>query len=178
MDLDVRQTRNFLLAGTAAVPTPYGQLGSIAFDVGSFRRRRGVRRDRRRLLTVIQHCGHATVLRVMLRSDIAALYIHGDEVGGGPFQMSPEASVDDFEKGEWFLGPDIRKGEVRRRLNLRRRRDDISTRDSILRGVAFVIEGRPVFEITEAAHAAGEFEDGGYPCCGYGTCCRKTCCKY
>jgi hypothetical protein len=85
--------------------------------------------------------------------------------------------VDDFERGEWFLLNEINDTEIRRRLGLQAG-DDISTRESILRGVAFVSEGRPLLQSTEVVLTAGEREAGfSYECCRtYCKPCCRTCC--
>jgi hypothetical protein len=77
MDLDARQTRNLLLAGTAPLPTPYSKTGVIAVYMGHLTYGRG-QQVRKRLLMVLDPSHHRTTVQTVVRRDVAALYIDGE----------------------------------------------------------------------------------------------------
>jgi hypothetical protein len=174
MDLDARQTRNLLLASTVCLPEMCSETGVIALYRRNLTYGQG-QQVQKRLLMVVEQVGRKTIIHQVVRRDVTAVYIHGDRDGAGVFRISKEPWVDNFERGEWFVLKEINRRDIRARLGLPRG-DDISTRDSVLRGIAFVVRGRPLLRATEVALAAGEDGGGGgYPCCRSG---RMTCCKY
>jgi hypothetical protein len=172
MDLDLRQTRHLFLAGTVAMPTPFPKTGVIALDVLSltYPERDAVKEGG---LMIVDYSDKDVVLRAMRRSHVSALFVNGEWDGEKRrFQVSDKPCVDNFEHGEWFLRGDINEETIYKRLKLDPENDDISTRNSMLRGIAFISEGRPLLQVTECALAAGECHDSDYSCC-WRTCCRN-----
>jgi hypothetical protein len=172
MDLDAKQTRNFLLAGTVAFPTPFPSTGAISLYMGHLTYSPGQAPQNKEVVLLQQFHGNTTVLRLMLQEDVSAIFIPGERDGGGVFRISHEPYVDNFDRGEWFLRSDVSPATIRARLNLQPN-DDIATRNSILRGIVFIDEDQPILHITEVAQTAGaELEPEGYPCCQWRTCCQ------
>lgn len=154
MELDARQTRSLFLAGTVAFPTPFPSSGTISFDVGRLTYSPCDRPMEKDLVISQEYQIARTNVRLMLQDDVSAIFVPGVRDERGAFQISNEPCVEDFEKGEWFLDTDVNPGTVRARLNLKDH-DDISTRNSILRGIVFIPEDRATLHITELAQKAG-----------------------
>jgi hypothetical protein len=173
MDLDAKQTRNLFLAGTVAFPKPFASSGTISLCVGDLTYSRSQAPQNKDLVIVQEFNSNRTVVRLMLQRAVSALFVPGERNGGGVFQISNEPFIYDFDQGEWFLDSDVNAATIRARLNLQPH-DDISTRNSILRGMVFVGEDQPILHITEIAQTAGaDLEmSNGYPCCQWESCCQ------
>jgi hypothetical protein len=176
MDLDVKQTRRFYLAGTVAFPTPFPTVGGISIEDGSFqlpddakKGRNGEKNDKRTngeemetvpFVVVQENTGlQQATIRVVRESDVRAIFFPGvwvDTDKGRIFRFSEREYVHELEEGEWFLGPQINADEITRRLKLRERGKDITCRDSGVRGIVFVPEHRRVVTIHECALTAAE----------------------
>jgi hypothetical protein len=176
MDLNARQTRRLVLAGTVALPTPFPSTGIISFEAGSLTYASG-RAPVATPFVVIQERarGNRSLTRATRQRDVAALFVPGVWRADGTFRISRRRWVNDLERGEWFLTDDVHAGEVDGRLQLRGA--DITTRDSILRGIAFIRKSRPVVSVTEVISTASEIIEWEeqYCTCSYCTCSRCTC---
>lgn len=179
MDLDARQARNFFQAGTVTFPTPFPSTGTISLDVGKWTYSVGASKDKDVIL-VQEFRGNCTIVRLILRNDVSAIFIPGVKANG-KFRISRKPYVANFDKGEWFLNDDIKEDVIRKRLDLDPK-DDIRSRNSILRGIVYVPEEKRILRITETATTAGADEyilECPCSCCRPGcTCCWGgcTCC--
>jgi hypothetical protein len=165
MDLGSRQSRGLFLAGTVPFPAPYPSTGTIALDNGQLVYSQGQPAHATDLVLVLEFDRNETIVRMMRQDDVSAIFIPGTRDAQGTFHISQAAHVGNVELGEWFLDGDVNAGEIRQRLNLNQE-DDISTRNSILRGIVFVAEDRPIMRITEVFYLAGADEElVKFPCC-------------
>jgi hypothetical protein len=176
MDLDARQTRRLFLAGTVAFPTPFPSTGTISFEMGSLKYSRGAEPVATAFVIVQELSrGQRFMSRAIQLEDVSAIFIPGAKDLAGKFQISSEKCVEDFERGEWLLKPDFKEEVIRRRLDLAKG-DDITTRDSVLRGVVFVAEAEPVLSVAEVTTTAAEAcEEMNGCCCEHPEPC---CCRY
>jgi hypothetical protein len=186
MKLDARQTRRLLLAGAVPLPKPYPSVGRISIE----RRKLVYSRfaEKTKTFIVIQEQHKSAVTRLILRSGVAALFFPGIWVRvpriGRVFKFSRQHAVHNFEKGEWFLGPEINVDAIRTRL--RKPKLAIHKRGNPARGIVFVYQDRPVMSVTEVVQLAGCIgpRRTGHYCCdcdGYGCdCCDYgcDCCDY
>ena len=78
------------------------------------------------------------------------------------FRISREAMVDDLEAGEWFVDTDVNSAAISARLELSKG-DDITSRDSKLRGIVFVAEDAHVLNIAEMCETASASTDIAWP---------------
>jgi hypothetical protein len=176
MDLDVKQTRRFYLAGTVAFPTPFPSAGGISIEDGSFqfpddgdkenngekkdKENNGGKKDKVTFVVVQEKSGvRQATTRVVHKSDVAAIFFPGvwvDTDEGPVFRFAERERVHDLEEGEWFLGPQIKVTKITTRLKLAQRNIDITSRDSGVRGIVFVPEHRPVLTVYECAQTAGD----------------------
>ena len=196
MDLTHQQTRRLFLAGKVAFPTPFPATGTLSFELGMLSYAKGAPRRRTKFVTVQQPSrGDKSVLCTILQRRVAAVFIPG-RWSGAKFRISRKKCVVDWENGEWFLGKDVSAQKVARRLRLSKA-DDITSRDSMLRGIVFVGEDQSVVKITEvitkARHAVqarspfctctGEcelavaVESPECTCTGECECCPDCCCS-
>jgi hypothetical protein len=143
------------LAGTVAFPTPFPSAGTISLAVGHLTYSPCERPKDRELVIVQDQRDNRRVVRLMLQEDVSAVLVAGTRDESGVFRISRKPRVDDLEQGEWFLDSDVNAGTIRERLNLQDA-DDISTPNSILRGIVFVAEDRPIIHTTEIFQTAGE----------------------
>jgi len=158
MDLDARQSRGFFLAGTVPFPAPYPTTGIIALDTFQLAYSQGQAAHATKIVLVVEFSGNETIVRTMRRDDVSAIFIPGTRDANGTFHISHASQVGNIEHGEWFLDGDVESGEIRRRLNLNDQ-DDISTRNSVLRGIVFIAEDRPIMRTTEVFYTAGADEE-------------------
>jgi len=172
MDLDNRQTRRLFLAGTVAFPTLYPSVGTISFESGSLTSSPGKKSDSKPVLVVQDRSDrNCTRTHAILLEHISALFIPGACDGNGQFQIAQDGSVEDDERGEWFFEADISAEAIRDRLRLPED-FDITSRESKLRGIAFVKESRPVVSTAEMIATAARTHDLDFirisclPCCG------------
>jgi hypothetical protein len=174
MDLDARQTRSFFLAGTVALPSPYPTLGTISFTAGQMTYSPGERPQDKDLVILYEYQQNRTIVRLMLQEDISAIFVAGERDARGVLQLSARDYSENIEQGEWFVDTDVNAATVRARLNLQQQ-IDISSRNSVLRGIVFIAEDRPIFHVTEFSQTAGADveSEGFYPCCP----CWRICCK-
>jgi hypothetical protein len=97
-------------------------------------------------------------LRIILAKDVAAIFFPGawetDSDQSRVFRFKRNGRVEDFERGEWFLNPEIDAKKILDKLN-----SDVTRRDSDARGVVFVPENRPVLSISEVTQTAGSICD-------------------
>jgi hypothetical protein len=154
MDLDFRQTRRLHLAGTVAFPTPYPSSGTISFESGNFKYTAS-EPAKVKALIVVQEFTHRdrTIVRAILQEDVAAVFIPGVRAADGKFQISNESVVDDLEAGEWFVGDEVNSAAIIGRLKLSKA-NDITERDSKLRGIVFVTRDASIMNIAEIATTA------------------------
>ncbi len=155
MDLDARQTRNLFIAGTVAFPTPYSTTGVISLDVGQLTYSPGEPAKTNDLVISQELRSNRTVVRLMLQQHVSAIFVPGVRDSAGKFQISDAPRVDSLERGEWFVDTDVNQATVRARLKLKPK-DDISTRNSILRGIVYIAQDRPLLRINEVALTAGD----------------------
>jgi hypothetical protein len=163
MDLDFRQTRELLVAGAVAFPTPFPSTGTIALrtsDLIYFPNERPKRKD---LVIVHEYHPGTRIVRLMLQEDVSAIFVAGSRDDQGNFRTSHKPSVDDFDEGVWFLDSDVNEATVRQRLNVPH--DDISSESSILRGIVFIPENRRILRIIESSHTAGADDQLLATCC-------------
>jgi hypothetical protein len=145
MDLDYRQTRRLYLAGTVPFPMLFPTVGTITIEDGNLSYSNNGQIITKLLVIVREKPGpeHATT-RVILAKHVAAIF----------FPAGEGNRVDDFEDGEWVLGPNIRA-------------------DADRRGIVFVPEYRPVLTNNEITQTAGSV---GAPQVGYSYGC--DCCNW
>ena len=79
---------------------------------------------------------------------MAAIFIPGTRKSNGKFRISRKEVVDDLEKGEWFVDSDVNSAAISARLELSNG-DEITSRDSKLRGLVFVAKDTRVLSISE-----------------------------
>jgi hypothetical protein len=155
MDLNARQTRQMLLAGTVPFPSKFPSTGTISFEAGSLSYSKG--RDRAPTGFVIvqeRSRGKRTVIRAFLQSDVAGIFIPGRRRSDGYFRVSRKKWAGNYDRGEWFLGDDACADTISSRLKLRGGAD-VTSRDSLLRGIVFVSAGKPVLTVTQEVTTAG-----------------------
>jgi hypothetical protein len=156
MDLDIRQTRQLFLAGASAFPTPFPGAGTIWFERGTLTYAQG-ERPRQTDLILLEESSHQrrSRIRVMLQKDVSALFIPGKRRSPKDrLRISCNGQVHDLEEGEWFLDADVNAKTLRKRLRLPEK-TDIKSRRSVLRGIVFVGNDRPVITISEQTVLAG-----------------------
>lgn len=154
MNLDCRQTRRLYLAGTVAFPTPYPSSGIISFESANLKYAAG-EPAKVKVLVVVQEYSHRdqTIIRAIPQKDVAAIFIPGTRKSNGKFRISRKAVVDDLERGEWFVDSDVNSEAISARLELSKG-DEITSRDSKLRGIVFVAEESHVLNIAEMSETA------------------------
>lgn len=153
MDFDARQTRRFVLAGTVAFPKPYPSIGTISFEKGRFKYSPDHDPKHEDLVVVQERSrGSRLLIRIFLRRHLATIFVPGEKSGEDRFRISCKKWVNDSRNGEWFLESDINPDEVRKRLDLGDA--DITSRESVLRGIVYVAESRPVLTVLEEATLA------------------------
>src|SRR5262245_19104295 len=138
LDLEYKQMRRLYLAGTIAFPTPFPSSGIISFESGSLKYTAGAP-AKAKVWVVVQEYLHCdlTTIRAILQDDVAAIFIPGTWKANGKFRISLEAVVDDLERGEWFVDSEVNSATITARLKLPKG-DEITSRDSKLRGIVFV----------------------------------------
>jgi hypothetical protein len=159
MDLDYRQTRRLCLAGTVAFPTPYPSSGIISFESGHLKYAAG-KPAKVTPLVVVQEYSHRdrTIIRAIRQEDVAAIFIPGTWKSKGGFRISRKTVVDDLERGEWFVDSDVDSAAVNARLA---EGEEITSRDSKLRGIVFVAKDARMLniaELTETAEASCDID--------------------
>jgi hypothetical protein len=180
MKLDARQTRRLLLAGAVPFPKPYPSIGRISVERTKLVYSRLL--NKLKTLIVVQEQHKSDVTRLFVKSGVAAIFIAGAWVrvsrDGWVFRFSRQHAVHNFERGEWFLGPEISVDAIRTRL--KKPKLAIDKRGNPARGIVFVYEDRPVMTVTEVVQTAGSIDPcrtgryccdcDGYPCdpCCYG----------
>jgi hypothetical protein len=159
MDLDNRQTRRLFLAGTVPFPTLYPSAGIISFESGSLTSSPGRKTDSKPVLVVQDRSDRdCTKTHAILLEHITSLFVPGVRDEHGQFRVAQDASVEDDEQGEWFFEADISAAAIRDRLRLPED-FDITSRESKLRGIAFVRESRPVVSTAEMIATAARTHD-------------------
>ena len=160
MDLNILQTRGLYLAGAVAFPKPFPCAGAISIQDGHLSYPTGTRGA---TFVVVQEKGsllEPATTRVVLKVDVAAIFFPGDWQGE-VFQFAEPDGVHDFEKGEWFLHPDIDADKISEKLKI-----DIRRPDSGARAIVFVPESKPVLSTHEPVQTAGSIEYPKVsPCC-------------
>jgi hypothetical protein len=155
MDLDSQQTRRFFLAGTVAFPTPSMTTGIISFHACNWTVAQGADKLSDDVVAVQEpHEGNLNCIRIMRRSDVAAIFIPGKRNDGGAFRNAAEPYLKDMDEGEWFIASHADPSVITERLRLAG--DDISRRDSGLRGIVYLPATAPVLNIFEMAATAAE----------------------
>src|SRR3954466_5551824 len=118
MKLDAKQTRRLLLAGTVPFPKPFPSSGRISIERVRLVYSRSV--AKKEWFVVVQEQGKGTLTRFILRVGVAAIFFPGIWVrrarGRRLFKFSRRHAVHNFERGEWFLGPEINISAIRARL--------------------------------------------------------------
>jgi hypothetical protein len=163
MDLDYRQTRRLYLAGTVAFPTPYPSSGIISFESGNLKYAAN-EPAKVKVWVVVQEYSHRdrTIIRAILQEDVAAIFIPGTWKSKGEFRISRKTVVDDLEAGEWFVDSDVNSAAISARLELSKG-NEITSRDSKLRGIVFVAEDARVLSIAEMTETAAATCDVDWP---------------
>jgi hypothetical protein len=190
MKLDARQTRRLLLAGAVPFPKPYPSIGGISIERSKLVYSRLAKKPTTFIVVQEQH--KSAVTRLILRSGVAAIFIPGIWVRvqrvGRVFKFSQRHAVHNFERGEWFLGPEISVDAIRTRL--RKPKLAIHKRGNPARGIVFAYKDCPVMTVTEVVQLAGCIDpcrtghyccdpDGyGCDCDGYGGVCCVCGCDY
>jgi hypothetical protein len=144
MKLDFNQTRRLLLAGTAALPTPFPTVGAITIDPdGKVTRTPGDGVGDSEPLVILEE--KATIgsrmTRIIRSSDVAAIFVPDDEKAD---------RIDDFSKGNWILAP------VDENACKMKSKKDNGKKCLELRGIVFVPEYASVLSIEECAKTAGD----------------------
>ena len=154
MDLDYRQTRRLYLAGTVAFPIPYPSSGIISFESGNLKYAAN-EPAKVKVWVVVQEYSHRdrTIIRAILQEDVAAIFIPGTWKSKGEFRISRKTVVDDLEAGEWFVDSDVNSAAISARLELSKG-NEITSRDSKLRGIVFVAKDARVLSIAEMTETA------------------------
>jgi hypothetical protein len=162
MDLDFKVTRGLYLAGTVAFPTPYPSSGIISFESGNLKYAAG-EPAKVTDLVVVQEYSHRdrTIIRAIRQEDVAAIFIPGRK-SKGEFRISRKTVVDDLEKGEWFVDSDVNSAAISKRLELSKG-EEITSRDSKLRGIVFVAKNAPVVSIAQMTETADASCDIDWP---------------
>src|SRR5215510_1582558 len=103
MDLDYRQMRRLYLAGTVALPVPFPTVGTISIEEGKLANSPHGKIETKLLVLVREELApeHART-HVILAEWVAAIFYFTGE----------DNRVDDFEKGEWALGPPINADKI------------------------------------------------------------------
>lgn len=172
MELNTQQTRRLFLAGTVAFPTPYPTVGGVSIELGTLTYSKDAAEEKTFVVVEEQPERTRFATRLILKRDVAAIFFPrardadcgSDEV----FKFSKKYRVDDFERGEWFLTPEICVEAIRTRLKLRDL--DIDVRGGAARGVVFVYEDRPVRTVYEITEPAGSVEPSRWGC----ECCKGS----
>ena len=155
MDLDFQQTRRFFLAGTVAFPTPCMTTGIISFQPCNWTMAAGADKLSDDVVAVQEPCeGNLHCIRIMRRSDVAAIFIPGKPNDEGMFQNAADTYLKDMDEGEWFVASDAHPNAITERLRLRG--VDITRPDSGLRGVVYLPATARVLNILEMAATAAE----------------------
>lgn len=194
MKLDARQTRRLLLAGAVPFPKPYPGVGRISLERTTLVYSKIL--EKPKTLVVVQEQHDQEKTRLILQSGVAAIFIAGAWVRASRrrrvFKFSHQHAVHNFERGEWFLGPEISVDAIRTRL--KKPKLAINKRGNPARGIVFVYRDQPVMTVTEVVQTAGSVEmyrtgrsrygcdcEGyGCDCDGYGCDCDFgcDCCDY
>lgn len=193
MKLDARQTRRLLLAGSVPFPKPYPSTGGISLERTTLVYSRIL--EKQKTLVVVQDQHSKEMTRLILECGVAAIFIAGTwvRVSGNRrvFKFSKQHAVHNFERGEWFLGPEISVDAIRTRL--KKPKLAINKRGNPARGIVFVHRDQPVMTVTEVVQTAGsvdtyqagrgrygcDCEGYGCDCCNYGCDCDGCdCCDY
>lgn len=155
MKLDARQIRRMLLVGAVPLPKPFPSTGGISLESIKVAYSRGT--SKRTPFVVLQERHRDSVTRLIPTGGVAALFIPGRWIKkpkvGWVFQFSKRCSVHNFDRGEWFLGPDITAEAIRARL--RNPKLAIHKRGNPARGVVFVNKSQSVISFTETVQMAG-----------------------
>jgi hypothetical protein len=163
MNLNCRQTRRLYLAGTIAFPIPYPSSGIISFESGNLQYAAN-EPAKAKVWVVVQEYSHRdrTIIRAILQEDVAAIFIPGTWKSKSEFRISRKTVVDDLEKGEWFVDSDVNSAAISARLELSKG-DEITNRDSKLRGIVFVAKDTRVLSIAEMTETAAATCDSDWP---------------
>lgn len=156
MELNVRQTRQLLLAGTVPLPRPFPTVGVIWFREGKLSYGPERKEVPQEFLMIEEPTrGEKSTTRGVLLRDVSALFIPGRMRDDGSFCISRRRYARDLERGSWFLSADVNPDAIVGRLKLPRDAD-LATSQSILRGIAFVAEAAPLVTETQTITTAGE----------------------
>jgi hypothetical protein len=176
--LNAQQTQRLLLAGTVGFPRPFPTIGGISIEKSRLVYSKNCAESA--TFVIVQERHKDAVTRLILRQGVTAIFIPGSWVRrpktkARVFRFSRRHAVHDFERGEWFLGPEISVEAIRTRLKMPELR--IDKRRNKARGIVFVQKDHPVMTITEKAQLAGriesyETEQAG---CDYGYGCPPGC---
>lgn len=149
--------RDGILEGTVAFPMPFPSLARISFEIGENTDHTMPELAGKDVVVLQEVRDKASVRQIMARDKVSAVFVPGARDEQETFHISAAPHATDLESGEWFFGPDINSETLRTRLNLRET-DDVSTRNSVLRGIVFLGESLPVLSVTEVGATAGTVE--------------------
>jgi hypothetical protein len=154
--LNARQTQRLLLAGTVGFPKPFPTIGSISIEKSKLIYSSNCAEGA--TFVVVQERHKDGITRLILRQGVSAIFIPGTWVRlpkkkARVFRFSRRHAVHNFERGEWFLGPEISAKAIRTRLEMPTLR--IDRRRNSARGIVFVQKDHPVLTITEKVQLAG-----------------------
>jgi hypothetical protein len=102
--------------------------------------------------------------RVARLENVAAIFFPGvwtKEGGKNVFVFAEADAVDDLDKGEWFLKPDVDPKKISQKLRI-----DITSSDSGAMGIVFVPSHLPVATIEEYVSPASIFSEDEEGCDG------------
>ena len=169
MKIKNRQVRRLYLTGTVAFPMPFPSVGDISFERAEVDFSPGSRRTQHFVVVQEKPTHNSDVERVIRIEDVSSLffpvrYEQKDDSSPRLF-FSDSDRVEDFDRGEWFFGEDVRVARIASWLNVKE--EDLFSEEFKIRGIAFVPEDRPVIsrtQVTEAAGATGAVRSG-CDCC-------------
>lgn len=165
MQLTSQQIRRYYLAGTVAFPTPYPSVGTISIETQKdVPYPNGTFPEHTFVVVKEQREPNYALVRAVLREEVGAVFVPGEsiydksgtEIG---FEIAEPQVPLDFEKGKWFVTPEIHAGRMASALHLGDT-SKIDDRDSsIARGIVFVQEHARVLSMLEANQPAGMASD-------------------
>jgi hypothetical protein len=160
--LDSRQTRRLLLAGTVALPKPFPCTAVVRLEKGSLTLACGEEPVEEWFVVIREHGDLCrAVTRRVRTSDVVALYFPGGAVADGdndsadqkPTDENCDCSVDDLDAGLWVLQAEVNRKGVKSRLGV-----DLSDPASCVQAIVFVRKHAPVYTVTELAQTAFDLQ--------------------
>lgn len=174
--LDSRQTRRMLLAGSVPLPGPFPRTALVRLVLGSLTRACG-ERPADEWFVVIHEQGDLgrAITRHVRASDVAAIFVPAEakpksnqtaaelpppEHGAQEAAAEPRAAevcscpVDDLDRGQWALEPDPTSEDFQERL-AKSLEVDLADPKSCVQAIVFVPKHAPVYTVMEQSQTAG-----------------------